>query len=152
MSGYLRDLAERLRSEWESITDGTACRGPTSRMLCELGRASAASGWKPRGLGTRPSALPPYGTTGVLPDHPADRGLYQPVQILHLPPTACRPRTPGGRAAADHIAELGVSNPTTPSAAAMVKGSGRGHDFLRLLTDKLGGTVGAARRRASNSH
>lgn len=39
--------------------------------------------------------------------------------------------------------ELGFSNPTTPSAAAMVKGSGRGHDFLRLLTEKLGGMVRA---------
>jgi hypothetical protein len=36
---------------------------------------------------------------------------------------------------------MGFRNPTTSSAAAMVKGSGRGHDFLRLLTQKLGGNA-----------
>ena len=37
--------------------------------------------------------------------------------------------------------EYGLSNPTTPSAAAMVKGSGRGHDFLHLLIEKLDGRI-----------
>ncbi len=37
--------------------------------------------------------------------------------------------------------EFGVANPTTPSAAAMVKGSGRGHDFMHLLVEKLDGRL-----------
>jgi hypothetical protein len=41
---------------------------------------------------------------------------------------------------ADRI-EFGVANPTTPSAAAMVKGSGRGHDFIHLLVEKLEGRL-----------
>ncbi len=45
----------------------------------------------------------------------------------------------------EDLASLALSNPTTPNAAAMVKGSGRGHDFLRLLTQKLGGNASTER-------
>lgn len=41
----------------------------------------------------------------------------------------------------EHLATLAFENPTTPFAAAMVKGSGRGHDFLKLLMAKLDGTL-----------
>jgi hypothetical protein len=45
----------------------------------------------------------------------------------------------------EDLVSLSFRNPTTSSAAAMVKGSGRGHDFLRLLTQKLGGNATAER-------
>ena len=41
----------------------------------------------------------------------------------------------------EEMVALSFVNPTTSSTAAMVKGSGRGHDFLRLLTQKLGGNA-----------
>jgi hypothetical protein len=41
----------------------------------------------------------------------------------------------------EDLVSMSFRNPTTSSAAAMVKGSGRGHDFLRLLTQKLGGNA-----------
>jgi hypothetical protein len=45
----------------------------------------------------------------------------------------------------EDLVSMAFRNPTTASAAAMVKGSGRGHDFLRLLTQKLGGNATAER-------
>ncbi len=41
----------------------------------------------------------------------------------------------------EDLVSMSFRNPTTANAAAMVKGSGRGHDFLRLLTQKLGGNA-----------
>ncbi|HYN78069.1 MAG TPA: hypothetical protein VES73_09790 [Lamprocystis sp. (in: g-proteobacteria)] len=132
-------LADRLRNEWEQSLMELLPRANLA-MLCEWVSARCFP-MDTQGFADAAIRFTPYGTTEsfltiLLTE--AFTNLFKYSTCADGAPAHAWWRVAGG------IAELGFSNPTTPSAAAMVKGSGRGHDFLRLLTEKLGGTVSAA--------
>ncbi|WP_295458673.1 hypothetical protein [uncultured Thiodictyon sp.] len=131
-----RPLAERLRGEWE-------------RSLMELlprARLADLSDWigerffplHTQGFAESPIRFTPFGTTGSFLTILFTESF---TNLFKYYASADRTQTQASWVSTGGLVELIVDNPTTPSAAAMVKGSGRGHDFLHLLIEKLNGRL-----------
>jgi hypothetical protein len=132
-------LGEQLRGEWEQSLMELLPRADLP-LLCEWVGARCFP-LHTRGFADAPIRFTAYGTTESFLTILLTESFTNLFKY-----SACSDHAPA-RAwcdLADGHVQLGFSNPTTPSAAAMVKGSGRGHDFLRLLTEKLDGQVIAA--------
>lgn len=131
-----RRLAEQLRRDWES---SLMERLPKARLthLCDwIGERFFPI--EAQGFTESRIRFVPYGTTAsfltiLLTE--SFTNLFKYYASLD-----CTPTRAWWGDTTDRI-EYGLCNPTTPSAAAMVKGSGRGHDFLHLLIEKLDGTI-----------
>ena len=129
-------LAERLRGEWEE----------SLMALLPQARLKALCDWvgerffplQAHGFAESPICFTPFGTTGSFLTILCTESFTN--LFKYYSSEDCAPTRAWWTAAAGQV-EFGLSNPTTPSAAAMVKGSGRGHDFLHLLIEKLAGRV-----------
>ncbi|WP_295393571.1 hypothetical protein [uncultured Thiodictyon sp.] len=131
-----RPLAERLRGEWErSLMDLL----PRARLtdLCDW-VAERFFPLQTQGFTESAIRFTPFGTTGsflTILFTESFTNLFKYYASEDCAPTQASWVSTGD------LVELTLDNPTTPSAAAMVKGSGRGHDFLHLLIEKLDGRV-----------
>ena len=132
-------VGEGLRGEWERSLMELLPRADLV-MLCDWVSARCFP-MTPAGFAAAPIRFTPYGTTESFLTILLTEAFTNLFKY-----STCSVDEPARASwvVANGCARLSFSNPTTPSAAAMVKGSGRGHDFLRLLTEKLGGTVSAA--------
>ena len=74
------DLAEQLRTDWESSLMERLPQADLPDLCDWIGERFFPL--QVEGFGGSSIRFAPYGTTGVLSHHPADRGLHQPVQIL----------------------------------------------------------------------
>lgn len=129
-------LALELRADWERALM-TALPGLELDGLCDwIGRRFFP--FSADGFVESPIRFSPFGTTGSLLTILFTESFTNLFKYYASADGA--PVRAWWTARAGHI-EFGVTNPTTPSAAAMVKGSGRGHDFLHLLVEKLEGRL-----------
>jgi len=129
-------LAERLRGEWEQSLMALLPQADLP-ALCDWVGARFFP-FQMQGFAESPICFSPFGTTGSFLTILCTESFTN--LFKYYASADCAPTRAWWSAAADRV-EFGVTNPTTPSAAAMVKGSGRGHDFLHLLIEKLEGRV-----------
>jgi hypothetical protein len=130
------DLAEQLRRGWESsLMERLPGAGLTD--LCDW-TAERFFPLHTEGFVGAPVHFAPYGTTESLLTILLTEGFTN--MFKYYASSGNSPARADWSNGGDEV-NLRFSNPTTPNASAMVKGSGRGHDFLRLLIEKLDGTV-----------
>lgn len=130
------ELGERLRRDWEASlmdclqdADLEALERWTGERFCPLD-ISGYTGCRVR--------FAPFGTTESLLTILLTEAF---TNMLKYYASAENAPSRAAWCMGEDLVAMSFTNPTTPSAAAMVKGSGRGHDFLRLLTQKLGGNA-----------
>ena len=131
-------LAERLRGEWERSLMELLPRARLADLCDWIGACFFPL--HTQGIQQSPIRFAPFGTTGsflTILFTESFTNLFK-----YYASTDCAPTRATWVNAGSQVA-LTVDNPTTPSAAAMIKGSGRGHDFLHLLIEKLDGRVSA---------
>jgi hypothetical protein len=128
------DLAEQLRREWEVSlmeclpdADLPALSRWTGERFCPL----AVEGYSECRV-----RFAPFGTTESLLTILFTEAF---TNMLKYYASASNAACSTAWRMGEDLVSVGFDNPTTANAASMVKGSGRGHDFLRLLTQKLGG-------------
>jgi len=129
-------LAERLRGEWEESLMALLPQAGLGTLCDWVGERFFP--FQTIGFAQSPICFTPFGTTGSFLTILCTESFTN--LFKYYAADDCAPARAWWHAAGPQV-EFGVCNPTTPSAAAMVKGSGRGHDFLHLLIEKLAGRV-----------
>ncbi len=129
-------LAERLRAEWEESLMALLPQAGLGTLCDWIGKRFFPL--QTSGFAQSTICFTPFGTTGSFLTILCTESFTN--LFKYYATTDCAPAR-AWWGTLDSEVEFGVSNPTTPSASAMVKGSGRGHDFLHLLVEKLAGRV-----------